>query len=159
MNNQAHRKRLRRLDRIFSRDPVFFVTACTRERTPMLDNQTVDDAFRGFAECGPQRGVYVGRYVLMPDHLHAFVGFQDAEMSLSSWMKSLKNALSKVFRSQGIQAPHWQKGFFDHVLRSLSSLEEKWEYVRNNPVRAGLVRETNAWPFQGRIFDLEYRKS
>ena len=36
--------------------------------------------------------------------------------------------------------PHWQKGFFDHVIRSEESYEQKWVYVRDNPVRAGLVR-------------------
>ena len=32
-----------------------------------------------------------------------------------------------------------QEGFFDHLLRSYESYAQKWEYVRENPVRAGLV--------------------
>jgi len=35
--------------------------------------------------------------------------------------------------------PHWQDGFFDHLLRSDESYGEKWNYVLQNPVRAGLV--------------------
>ena len=42
-------------------------------------------------------------------------------------------------RERGVTPPHWQKGFFDHVLRSQESAGEKWKYVRENPVRAGLV--------------------
>jgi len=72
-------------------------------------------------------------------------------------MKSLKNTLSKTLRIDGIAAlPHWQKGFFDHVLRSEESYEEKWHYVRENPVRAGLVKDREEWPFWGEIFDLRY---
>ena len=92
----------------------------------------------------------------MPDHLHAFVGLDDQKIELAEWMKSLKNSLSKALRFDGIPAPHWQKDFFDHVLRSQESYEEKWHYVRENPVRAGLVKRWQDWPFGGEIFDLEY---
>ena len=95
--------------------------------------------------------------MLMPDHVHAFVAIDDQKVSLSVWMKSLKNALSKAMRSQRIPSPHWQKTFFDHVLRGADSYTEKWHYVRENPVRAGLVRQWQDWPFQGEIFPLQYR--
>ena len=73
-------------------------------------------------------------------------------------MKSMKNALSKMLRSQDIPSPRWQKGFFDHILRSEESYSVKWNYVRDNPVRAGLVKEWSRWPFLGGIFDLEFRE-
>ena len=92
----------------------------------------------------------------MPDHFHAFVGFDDQKIQLAAWMKSLKNTLSKTLRVAGIVGPHWQKGFFDHVLRNEESYEEKWHYVRENPVRAGLVKDREEWPFWGEIFDLRY---
>jgi hypothetical protein len=38
---------------------------------------------------------------------------------------------------------------FDHVLRNDESYSQKWEYVRKNPVRAGLVQRTDDWPYQG----------
>ena len=95
--------------------------------------------------------------MLMPDHVHAFVAIDDQKISLSEWMKSLKNALSKTMRSKRIPAPHWQKTFFDHVLRGADSYTEKWHYVRENPVRAGFVRRWQDWPFQGEIFALQYR--
>ena len=58
----------------------------------------------------------------------------------------------------GIPAPHWQKGFFDHVLRSDESYAQKWEYVRDNPVRAGLVKKWEDWPYWGEVWRLEYRE-
>jgi len=98
----------------------------------------------------------VGRHVLMPDHLHLFVSVD--EISLSNWVKSLKNALSKSLRGLGCEAPHWQKGFFDHLLRSGESYSQKWDYVRANPVRVGLAAIPEDWPYAGEIHNLEYRK-
>ena len=63
----------------------------------------------------------MGRYVLMPDHLHLFASFAPIAPPLEVWMKSLKNTLSKTLRGQGVRVPHWQTGFFDHVLRSRES--------------------------------------
>jgi putative transposase len=40
----------------------------------------------------------------------------------------------------------WQRNFFDHRLRHDESETEKYEYIRQNPVRAGLVREDDEWP-------------
>ena len=50
-----------------------------------------------------------------------------------------------------IEAPLWQKEFFDHLIRSGESYSEKWEYVRQNPYRAGLVTDADDWPFRGHI--------
>jgi hypothetical protein len=72
-------------------------------------------------------------------------------------MKSLKNTISKTLSENGVAAPHWQKTFFDHLLRSSESYSEKWNYVRENPVRAGLVASAEDWPYVGEIFALEYR--
>jgi putative transposase len=59
-------------------------------------------------------------------------------------------------RAQNHRAPHWQKGFFDHIMRSADSYSEKWDYVSANPVRAGLVHHADAWPYQGVIHDLHF---
>jgi hypothetical protein len=45
----------------------------------------------------------------------------------------------------------WRPGFFDHVLRNGESYAQKWNYVRDNPVRAGLVARNEDWPYQGEI--------
>lgn len=41
----------------------------------------------------------------------------------------------------------WQEDFFDHRLRSDESLDEKANYVRMNPVRAGSVKTVEEWPY------------
>ena len=110
-----------------------------------------------FAAQASDHGIFVGRYVLMPDHIHFFAAFATEAPALSDWMKSLKNCLSKILRAQSLSAPHWQKGFFDHILRSAESYPDKWTYVAQNPVRHGLVCDSHEWPYQGEINVLERR--
>ena len=50
----------------------------------------------------------------------------------------------------------WQDGFFDHLLRNGESYGEKWNYVRMNPVRAGLVAHPEDWPYAGEIEKLSW---
>jgi len=65
-------------------------------------------------------------------------------------MNGLKRAISVALGATK-KRPLWQPGFFDHVLRSDESYSQKWEYVRENPVRAGLVRRIDEWPYQGEL--------
>ena len=143
--------RLERLGWVFTEMPVYFVTACTDRRRPLLANERTHQEFRLFCAEARSRGAYVGRYVMMPDHLHLFVCTTPGGIGLSMWVKSLKNRLSKAWRADGVNAPHWQKGFFDHLIRSEESHAEKWNYVRDNPVRSGLVSRAIDWPYAGEI--------
>jgi hypothetical protein len=51
----------------------------------------------------------------------------------------------------GVQGRLWQPEFFDHLLRSALSYQQKWEYVRLNPARAGLVQAPDDWPYLGQV--------
>ena len=67
---------------------------------------------------------------------------------LRGWVAGLKRVVAAaVTGGRGV----WQRGFFDHVIRHSESYAAKWNYVRDNPVRAGLVSDADDWPFQGEI--------
>ena len=73
--------------------PLFFVTFCTHKRKLLLANQTVHDIFIAYCERGSLRGAGVGRYVLMPDHMHLFVRLSP-DLSLPQWVRNLKRSIS-----------------------------------------------------------------
>ena len=52
----------------------------------------------------------------------------------------------------------WQSGCWDTQIRTGSQYKDKWEYVRNNPVRKGLVADADHWPYQGRVNVLEWHE-
>ena len=157
MTAENRKQRLHRLELLFVRSPIYFVTACTEGRRKLLATAVIHEAFLRFGQEGPAHGAWIGAYVIMPDQLHLFVATDDEKITLAAWMKSFKNTISKALRSTGGTPLHWQKTFFDHLLRSSESSSEKWSYVRENPVRAGLAKKEEDWPFVGQIFPLEYR--
>lgn len=93
-NDKPRKERLRRLELIFPSSPIYFVTACTFNRKGILATSMIHDAFLRFAAEGEKHGAYVGAFIIMPDHIHLFVALEQDAM-LSTWMKSLKNSLSK----------------------------------------------------------------
>jgi putative transposase len=146
-----------RLPVVFQRfdQPLYYVTFCTAHRRHLLDNDPTHDAFLAYARNGTQpHGVGVGRYVLMPDHVHLFVR-GSPEFRLALWVRGLKRTLGDVLRAQGVNEPLWQEGFFDHLMRSDESYAQKWNYVRENPVRKGLVEAVAHWPYAGEIVRID----
>ncbi len=98
--------------------------------------------------------IAVGRYVVMPDHIHLFVcGSHD--FSLGQWIAALKQTLAKAAGKSRGDGQIWQEGFFDHLLRNNESMSQKWEYICENPVRAGLASRPEGWPYQGEIIPLD----
>jgi putative transposase len=150
-----------RLHLLFPADSVFFVTACTYRRRSLLAADAVHSAFVFFSQRAyDEHGIAVGRYVIMPDHIHLFVcGPPDFE--LGRWMGMLKQCLEKAAAppappaGRRLQKPFWQCGFFDHVLRNEESCAQKWEYIRENPFRAGFVTDADDWPYAGEIITID----
>ena len=131
--------------------PLYFVTFNTHHRKKLLANARVHDRFVSFANSALDRGIAVGRYVIMPDHIHFFVSGH-FDFILDQWIRALKRTLSKAINAP---RPHWQEGFFDHMIRHEESFSEKWKYVCQNPVRAKLVKCADDWPYQGEIESID----
>ena len=128
--------------------PLYLVTICTIHRQKIRDLDTAFRAFESYARRGRDEfSLAVGRYVMLPDHVHFFVR-GSGDFNLAQWVNGLKRAIS-VSLGTTKKRPLWQPGFFDHVLRNDESYGEKWKYVRENPVRAGLVLLADDWPHQG----------
>jgi REP element-mobilizing transposase RayT len=154
---RIHPNRPPRLERLFSNlRPFYFVTFNTRKHLPLLSRVEIHAAFRSFCQRAHEHNAAVGRYVLMPDHVHLFIAMPSEGVTLTKWVQALKSVMGKKLLSLGFDKPHWQEGFFDHLLRSSESYAEKWEYVRMNPVRAGLVRTPEEWAYQGEIVPIHF---
>lgn len=135
---------------IYGNAPLYFVTFCTYKRQPLLAFDFVHQEFRKAAKRISEVGNAVGCYVIMPDHIHVFLRIGTCGR-LGLAVKCLREAIAKRLHQDYTGLRVWQPGFFDHMMRSGESYAEKWLYVRNNPVRAGLCFSTDKWPYQGEI--------
>jgi len=84
---------------------------------------------------------HITLFLLMPDHLHALLSFPRGQ-SMSELIRGWKR-----FHTRANQVA-WQEGYFDHRLRDDERGEEhsaKMNYIRENPVAAGLCAKADDW--------------
>ena len=152
------RKHLRRFDRLFdpTRTPLFYLTVCVKDRSPVLANERVARVLiDAWTDALPRHGWMVGRFVIMPDHVHFFAApGRDDGRELSGFLRYWKRMTAMRIRAGILPSFAWQREFFDHLMRSSESYSQKWEYVRHNPVRAELVDDPDCWPYLGEIHPL-----
>jgi putative transposase len=146
------KRRPPRLEQIFQTyaPPLFFITICAIHRKKIEDLQAAHQSFEAYVRrARDEFGVAVERYLIMPDHMYSF--FRGGiDFKLTQWVNGLKRAISVALGATK-KRPLWQPGFFDHVLRNDESYSQKWEYVRENPVRAELVVRADEWPYRGEL--------
>src|SRR5271166_3322549 len=106
------RKHLQRLATTSIERPIYFITFCVAKRRPLLDNNDAFVVLRSEWEAAPSRyGWSVGRYVVMPDHVHFFCVNDETEdaKSLSDFVGGFKQWTAKaILRGLGQPAPLWQ---------------------------------------------------
>jgi len=132
----------RRLPHYQRSDRALFVTFCAGCLDP-LPEAVRDIVLR---HCLHDQGTraLIHAVVVMPDHVHLLLTpLRDVDgnlHSLAEILQAIKGASAhSLNRVLGRSGPVWQEESFDHVLRAVESFEEKLEYIRQNPVRRGLV--------------------
>ena len=185
---------------------MLYVTIVTANRMPVLACAAVTECI--LAAWAAATDWLVGRYVIMPDHIHFFCATASYPPSdFHRWMKRWKSLATLAIRRLGAaqaggsqlaatevgiagaincappgggaqlaatvargsvadamncvpprNPPLWQRNCWDRQLRTGESYSQKWEYVRNNPVRRGLVTCADDWPYQGELNVLEWHE-
>jgi REP element-mobilizing transposase RayT len=83
----------------------------------------------------------------MPDHFHWLVKL-DQETTLQKLARNLKGrSARRISKSRLATTRIWQPGYHDHAVRVEEDLENLSNYLILNPVRAGLVRNVDDYPF------------
>ena len=95
--------------------------------------------------------LYSDEWVLMPNHLHGIVWLVPTETapevvadkpkpsqsarSLSSFVAGFKSVVTRRARYElGLQTI-WQRGYYDHIIRTSDAFNDLWEYIDANPER------------------------
>jgi REP element-mobilizing transposase RayT len=148
-------------------DGDLFVTFCTGARLPLpeeardlvLQHCLREGGVEGAAHASlrlakgglapakiPAPRILLHAVVVMPDHVHLLLApLRDEDgwpFPVVDILQCLKGATAhRINRFLYRAGPVWEEESFDHVLRSDDSLKDKCEYIRQNPVRAGLVEK------------------
>lgn len=87
-------------------------------------------------------------YLFMPDHIHLVLGGNNSNANVKKCLEMFKQK-SGYFLSKNVKYIHWQKDYYDHILRSEENLEVHLKYILSNPVRARIVDYWKKYPFKG----------
>ena len=130
---------------------IVFLTVCSLNRQPKLANSAMHDAL---VACWREADAWlVGFYLIMPDHVHLFCSPQNEDYTIERWITFWKRRVRHLI---GADEPVFQAHSFHHRLRRDENYAEKWTYVRMNPVRASIVTDVAAWPYQGILSELRW---
>jgi REP element-mobilizing transposase RayT len=133
---------------------IIFLTVCTLRRERWLATSENHKALQ--TVWTDDSCWVVGRYVIMPDHMHLFVSPGKTFVELANWVQYFKSKFTKELGGRAAFPGRWQTDHWDTRMRNAETYGDKWEYVRHNPVRHGLVSRPEDWPFQGQICEIRW---
>lgn len=150
----------RHIHRTYVPGGIYFVTTDVRNHVPMFANPEIAAIVEHSIWHERTSRFVVYAYVVMPDHLHLLL--QPIRRNISIIMQSIKSNSCREInrylnqhhsgeRALAAMGGHgtfqWQKGFYDHVIRDDRDFRNHVEYIRFNPVRAGLCQTPEEYPF------------
>ena len=138
-----------------------FVTFTCYHRRRGFDTPAVYDLFVDVLEqMRPHFALCIYGYVVMPDHVHLLLS-EPHHGLLADAIHYLKLSFSKRLVAQvrarslganlGYPSPtpgvFWQKRYYDRNVRDEHEFVEKLRYIHRNPVKAGLCKLPEEWPW------------
>ena len=128
---------------------TYFLTICTRDRREtFIDTDAVDEAVAQLRRTSGEEGFAIIAYCFMPDHLHGLVTATRDDSDFKKFVAMFKQRSGFNHRRE-TGSLLWQGSYYEHVLRSEEALAAVVGYVLGNPLRAGLVRKCEDYPFMG----------
>ena len=127
---------------------TYMLTFCTYERRPVLTSGAVPDAVAAvLAEIGARDDTDIDAFVIMPDNLHLLCKIR-GEQELSAAVRRIKSLLARAINAaRDTSGSVWQRGYYDRAVRCVREYGELARYIWENPVRAGLVKRPEEYPW------------
>ena len=150
-NPLPRRKRIRLpLQDYFTPTARYFVIICCRGKKPLLTLPSHRSLLRDLL-CRTARAqrVELAAYTVLPTHLHFIAS--GGRLDLLAFVREFKSRSAVELGRRGLPFPQWQRSFFDRKLRSKASLRKKCAYIWHNPVRAGLAKNPEGYPWSGSL--------
>jgi len=90
--------------------------------------------------------------VIMPNHVHLMlkpaVSESEADFSISKILQGIKGFSAwAINKSRGTKGALWIEESYDRIVRDYDEFLEKWNYIRENPVKTGLVQAPEDYAF------------
>ena len=92
-------------------------------------------------------------FVVMPEHIHLLI---TPVVSLEKAVQFIKGGFSyRAKKELGSNLEVWQTGFSDHRIRNTNDYAQHVRYIRENPVRKGIVLRAEDYPYSSALGGFE----
>lgn len=116
---------------------VVSFTACLKDRTAFFSTMDRFKTFEGILLAEVRRFECAAEvYLFMPNHVHTLLRGESESADVLKAMREFKRKTG-YWLARNQMSVHWQKDFYDHVLRGNEEIETHIRYLLNNPVRKG----------------------
>src|SRR5882672_1169499 len=89
----------------------------------------------------------LSEWMIMPNHVHLLAAPR-SRYSLSDIMHSIKSyTAQEANKILGRKGRFWFEDYFDRYIRNAKHFENTVQYIKGNPVRAGLCASAREWRF------------
>ena len=132
---------------------VYFITFTVVDWLPVFVDESPNSILiDSLKYCIDNKGLRVNAYVIMPNHLHAVVFNTEFDstalhQALTDFRKFTGQALTGYVNTR-----FWQSGWHAEGIESERFLEQKVNYIHDNPCRKGLVRLPQDWRYSSAAF-------
>jgi len=119
--------------------------------TPFLDPAVCQIVRDGWSWLANEGGWQVPHYVIMLNHVHFLLApDNDSPLPLRVALRNFKGRTGRLANAAlGRTGPFWQADSFDCWMRDEAETARVIEYIRQNPVKAGLVRQWQDYQWVG----------
>lgn len=139
---------------------LHFLTFSCYQRAPLFNTPSARNIFEQTLEQVRRwYGFYICGYVVMPEHVHLLVSEPERKKLAVALQMLKQNVAQRVphhSRVVGISPkstkpskdnPFWQARYYDFNVWTEAKRIEKLRYMHRNPVKRGLVRSPEEWPW------------
>jgi putative transposase len=127
-------------------DGTYFVTIRTKEFQPVFEIPELRAIVQKTWEALPTRypGLTLDEFVIMPDHIHFIIhleGNVEKTVALGQIVGAFKSIIVVTWlnyiKTTGMECSGliWQPLYFDRIIHDTNELEQKRQYIRNNPLK------------------------
>ena len=127
-----------------SADLHFVTFSCYRREALLASAHAKGLLERALEQARRQYGFWVSGYVIMPEHVHLLVS-EPERATLAVALQALKQSVAR--RLIAGRKHFWQPRYYDFNVYTKQKRLEKLAYMHWNPVRRGLVKEPQDWPW------------
>ena len=133
----------------------YFFTVNLKNRNLKLLTDYIDRLRTSFKKCHSRYPFKIDAIVILPEHLHTIWTLPKEDSDYPKRWKFIKSSFTHQIQKVGVVSKNnrfgehgvWQRRYWEHTIRNEREFEVYVDYIHYNPVKHGLVKNIQDWPY------------